>query len=97
MKITIRYNPDILMVNAPLYANPTTSIFRWERQACSLLLRDGYTVEFIEDRDLRKAWEVDGAGEDDTRIIEGELTNVSDGEWYNYGRQEQADYEYGVD
>ena len=96
MKITVRYNPDILMVNAPLYAVFATSIFNWERQACSLLKQDGYTVEFIEDRKLDTAWEIVGASEDGTREIDAELTNVSDGEWFDYSRQREADYEYGV-
>ena len=97
MKITVRYNPDILMVNAPLYAVYATSVFNWERQACALLKLDGYTIEFEADHDLRVAWEIVGANEDDTRVIDAELTGVTDGEWFDYSRQREADYEYGAE
>ena len=98
MKITIRYNPNRLWINAPFYANRDKSISRWERQACDLLRMDGYTVEFEADYDLPTAWEIragDNVKIHDSRI-DAELTNVSDGEWYDYSRQ-QAEYEYGVE
>ena len=97
MKIAIRYNPNILWVNAPFYANRATSIPRWERQASDLLQMDGYTVEFVEDYDLPTAWRIDGAGDDDRRVIDAELLNVSEGAWRDYSRQREADYEYGVE
>lgn len=96
MKITVTYNPNILWVNAPFYANRTTSIPRWERQACALLRLDGYTVEFETSYDLPVAWRIDGAGDDDMRTIDAELLKVLEGDWYDYSRQERADYEYGV-
>ena len=96
MKVQIAYNPDRLWINAPFYANRATSIPRWERQACSLLQLDGYTVEFEEDYDLPTAWDIAGANVRNRRAIDTALTLVSDGNWFDYSRQERADYEYGV-
>jgi len=92
-RVTIYYDPDALMVNAPFGANPGASISTWLYRTNLLLHAYGYDVTFVEDHKTPDTWHIAGVSEDDWTEVDSELTEVTEGDWYSYEREER-DYEY---
>lgn len=95
VKVTIRYDPDALMVNAPFGAHPQASVEEWVRRAKDVLTKDGYDVTFEEKSPIKGGFsfeitEMSPLSDYALDEVAEELYNVTDGYWHKYLAEGQA-------